>query len=347
MIKYKVGYNFDNSLVGFIDQINQRTIDAQIDSVYASIAMANKLTARPKYKLPDLSIDELEKHIDAIHKIGVKFIYPLNASYIGSKNDIDSKAKEIIEFANNLQNIGVDGVIVSHPIIADLIHKNTNLELSYSSIANIFSANQIGLLNEKFACHSYCLSPYFNRKIKSLKEIQNRCSKIDCNIELIVNELCGLGYSNGSFSPCVYRDACFDFHSENETAADENLLDGFPQRLCMANRRSFGPEFWAKTMVIRPEDIKKYATQLGIVRFKITGRTATTEDLCKVIKAYMQFSYKGDLSHLWYMKDKSPTVNNSLLEGLIDHWFENENFSCDNELCGVTCSYCDNYVHFK
>lgn len=88
MIKYKVGYNFDLQLVDFIRKVNEVNENAQIDSVYSSIMWHDKLTARPKYKLANLSICELELHIKALHRIGVSFCYPLNASYIGSKNAI-------------------------------------------------------------------------------------------------------------------------------------------------------------------------------------------------------------------------------------------------------------------
>lgn len=345
MIKYKVGYNFDLQLVDFIRKVNEVNENAQIDSVYSSIMWHDKLTARPKYKLANLSICELELHIKALHRIGVSFCYPLNASYIGSKNAISVEKLNIISFVKTLEEIGVDCIIVTHPLIAEIVHNNTSLATSISSIANIFSANQMAFIHENYNSDTFCLSPYFNKKIDTLDALQKCCGRINCNIELIVNELCGLGYNMDSFSPCIYRDTCFDCHSENETKKDVALLGGYPQTKCMANRAKCNSTFWAKTMVIRPEDICHYYNALGISRFKITGRTATTDALCKVIDAYINFSYDGDVADLWYMGENFSTINNKKMEGLINRWFTDRTFSCDKELCGITCSYCDDYLN--
>lgn len=347
MIKYKVGYNFDSELVEIINELNNHTAEAQIDSVYASISIEDELTARPKYKLPEISLPDFSMHIAALHKIGVQFIYPLNASYIGNKRQIEMNYSRIVSFVKNLEDIGVDGIIVTHPLIAEIVYKNTNLSISMSSIANIFSMNQIGFLKDMYDCNSFCLSPYFNRKIQFLKSINQSCKSINCDIELIVNELCGLGYNDSSFSPCIYRESCFDCHSQNKLKQDALLLNGYPQTLCTKNRLRFGPEFWAKTMVIRPEDIKKYYERAGIQRFKITGRTASTGALSKVLTAYMTFDYSGDLSKLWYMGENKATINNKHLDGFIDHWFDNPYADCDCELCGITCKYCNSFFSSK
>lgn len=347
MIQYKVGYNFDLKMVGVIKKLNDCATEAQIDSAYASIALEDELTARPKYKLPDVTMTDLGMHISAMHKIGVSFYYPLNASYLGDKQHIEKKYSSIVSFVKNLENIGIDGVIVAHPLLAEIVHKNTKLPLSISSIANIFSANQMAILKNMYNCSLFCLSPYFNRKIQFLKSINKCCGIINSDIELIVNELCGLGYSDSSFSPCIYREACFDCHSQNRSEQDALLLNGFPQKLCIENRIKFGPSFWAKTMVIRPEDIKKYYENVGIRRFKITGRTASTDALIKVLTAYMTFNYDGELAKLWYMGERITTVHNKTLDGFIDHWFNSPYADCDSELCGTTCNYCNRFVYTK
>ena len=342
MIRYKIGYNFDKGLIDFIAKMNDLSPYAKIESVYASAKNYDYLTARPRYRLPDVTDDELSEHIDLLHKIGVEFHYAINSSYIGNKHQVNENTNEIVSFLLKLQSIGVDGVIVTHPLIADFVYNNTNLPISISSIANIFSVNQMYLLNEKYGCDSFCLSPYHNRNIGTLKRMQSHCSLFKSNIELIVNEFCGLGSKSGAFSPCIYREACFDCHSENKTIAEESLLDGFPQSMCISNRTKQDSAFWAKTMVIRPEDIHKYHA-LGVNKFKITGRTANSTDLKRVVNAYMTFNFDGDLAQLWYMGVGEKTIENRRLQGFVDYWFEHPEVRCDENLCGVTCKHCYNF----
>lgn len=128
------------------------------------------------------------------------------------------------------------------------------------------------------------------------------------------------------------------------TKDEEKLVDGYPQFKCITNRSNiYNCSFWSKLRFIRPEDILKYA-DIGIRKFKITGRTAKTEELVKVLRAYMELSFDGDISSLWYLENKKKTISNKSLENMIDFWFINKGHNCDDEICGVTCKYCDDFI---
>ncbi len=343
-VEYKVGYNFDSRLIGAIRRLNALSDFAKIKSVYASSSEFDWLTARPKYRLPEVSLREIESHIKQLHTENIKFYYALNAPYIGSKASLAEKESDIIDFVRRLEDAAVDGVIVTHPLLAEIVKKNSEMEITLSSIANIFSANQIETYRQLYGVHSFCLSPYFNREIGRLIRIQKNISANNCDLELIVNELCGLGFLYGEgMSPCIFRESCFICHSENATCNEEDLMGGYPQNICMVNRNGCKSSFWCKLRFIRPEDIPRYAG-VGICKFKITGRTASTEDILRVLKAYMTFDFDGDVSSLWYMKGAAKTIGNKELDGMADFWFSEASHSCDDEICGVTCRYCDNFL---
>lgn len=344
MIKYKVGYNFDDSIVKHIESLNKASEKAKITSVYASAHSDAWLSARPAHRLPFVEYNELKYHINMLHSIGVEFHYTLNATYIGSKKDILSRLNDIICTIKRLEEANVDAFIISHPLIMDIVAQNSSIPITVSSAANIYSANQIGYLSEKFRCVSVCMAPNFNRDIAKLEKMQANIKPINCTLELIVNELCGLGFNSGlSSTPCIYRESCFDFHSQNTTKQDELLLGKYPQGICISNRDLFDDTLWAKLRIIRPEDIMLY-TSIGIENFKITGRTAKTDDLLRVISAYMKFDFDGDLSELWYMDGKHKTIKNKSLFGILDYWFDNRSHCCDQEMCGVSCNYCNQFV---
>lgn len=345
MIRYKIGYNYSTELVDIIDELNHSISDARIDGVYASSSDNDSLTARPKYRLPPISMKDIGIHIKKLHSIGVEFFYALNSPFIGKKSDIN--LSKIADFAREIEYAGADGVILTHPLIADCVRRNTGLKIELSSIANTFSANQFAYWREKYGINSVCLPPHLNRDIGKLELLHRRADLLNCNLELIVNELCGLSFGSGSsYTPCIYRETCFDCHSQNVTEYDCQALGGYPQSICHNSRNSSSISFWAKLRMIRPEDVKLYSS-LGITNFKITGRTATIGELKNVVSAYMKFDYDGDISSLWYMPKNSVTINNKLLNGIAKKWFENRNHRCDENICGVTCKYCDDFVGKK
>ena len=117
---------------------------------------------------------------------------------------------------------------------------------------------------------------------------------------------------------------------------------------------------WLRMRWIRPEDQKVY-NEIGINYFKVSGRTGTTEYLKTVLEAYMSENFEGNLLTLWkplqtiFSKESELTyqhpeyIDNKKLDGFIDHWFKGDGFECENEMCGVTCKYCENFwnSHFK
>ncbi len=344
-IEYKVGYNFDTHLVDEMAKLNAHSKFTKIKSAYASLSEFDWLTARPKYRLPNVTTKELKKHIELLHSAELKFFYALNAPYIGKKTEIESKYALIVNFIKKLEDAHVDGVIITHPLLAELVKNSSQLEIAVSSIVNIFSVSQMEMWRQLYGANIFCLSPYLNRQIGRLIKMQERLSSVGGDLELIVNELCGLIFPSGTgCSPCIYRESCFTCHSENITKDEEKLVDGYPQFKCITNRSNiYNCSFWSKLRFIRPEDILKYA-DIGIRKFKITGRTAKTEELVKVLRAYMELSFDGDISSLWYLENKKKTISNKSLENMIDFWFINKGHNCDDEICGVTCKYCDDFI---
>ena len=162
----------------------------------------------------------------------------------------------------------------------------------------------------------------------------------------MVNEFCGNGTSNGA-GHCIYRDHCYLLHSIGYTK-EEYDKEPYPMSECMASRNN--AKQWMKMNYIRPEDVQKYE-DIGISNFKITGRTGTLEYLKKVIAAYIGQTYNGNLLQLWRhlenIEEKEFTphtfIDNNNLNNFINFWFENPNHRCSEQVCGVTCDYCNRY----
>ena len=173
-------------------------------------------------------------------------------------------------------------------------------------------------------------------------------------LTLMVNEFCGNGLLNGNGATnCIYRDHCYELHSLGYKKEDSICCD-YPMGRCIQSRSKNID--WIKMNFIRPEDLGLYNT-IGIDHFKITGRTGSTNYLCKVIKAYFNGQFSGNLLELWkHLETVDGKIDDSTyipecyienrkLDGFLELWFKNEGHICANEECGVSCTYCEKFFN--
>ena len=327
----------------------------KIYEVYGSTAENSFLTARSEYRLPDIDRKSFEKYIANIHEAGLQFNYTMNASYIGGLKEIYEKETLIKEYIKYLINIGVDTITVTLPIIAQFIREvDSHIGIEVSTIAHLDSVAQIQMWYEKYAVTKVCNNVMKNREIAFLRNAAKYCKKNKIVLTLIANEFCNNGTNTAvdCAGGCIYREHCYSLQSKGYTKEELKNMHGYPMTICSDSRRH--PVVWLKSNFIRPEDMKLY-NPLGINHFKITGRTASILYMKKVIRAYSEQSWDGSLVELWnnvtHLSQEIGidnrgiffSIQNKMLDGFLDYWFQNENHICSQELCGETCRYCNNY----
>jgi hypothetical protein len=194
-----------------------------------------------------------------------------------------------------------------------------------------------------------------NRDFPFLRCLSSYCQDNGIELVLMANEFCGNGVrlaeADGySASNCIFRDHCYQLHSLDYDKNDK-LESDYPMGYCVSSRND--ASVWLKMNFIRPEDMSVY-NDIGIYHFKITGRTGSAAFIKKVANAYLRGGYSGNLLDLWKHLETidaddddsySPRYNipNSTLNGFIDFWTKENAVICANEICGVTCRYCDCY----
>jgi len=352
----KLGYNFTSDLRDYIIKKNAVSTKNTISEVYGSRAESSFLSARPKCLLPDLSRNEFRRHVRILSNYGISFNYTLNASSIGSKEEIISCSKAILDYISFLIDCGVDTITVSIPIMAEFIRSiSSEVKIEVSTIAHIDTVSQAKIWRDTYKINKICGNLHKNRDITFLESLNDYCIKNDIILSLIVNEFCGNGTQTSrdniyTTTNCIFRDHCYLLHSldyDNDTI----LYGNYPMGYCINSRCS--NSIWLKLNFIRPEDIKLY-NRIGINHFKVTGRTASTNLIIKVTDAYINESYDGNLLDLWKHLETIKDGDNSIftspyglpnkkLEGFVQHWFSNRNHICANEVCGETCTYCDRF----
>ena len=351
MNKFKVGTNFDFEMLKKINELNKFSKKNKITELYGSVRLDAKYAARPDFRLPDISRFDLEQYVQKARKYDIKFNYTLNSiNPCGSKQSLYDSAESFKNLIIYLYGIGVERVTVSNPVLLELIREiNKNIEIEISTISHVDTISQIRYYHETYGVNKICNNLNKNRDFKWLKKAAKYCNENGIELELMVNEFCGVGGKDYS-THCIYRDSCYICHSTNRTTEDALLLNNYPMRLCSESRNE-NPANWLRVKFIRPEDIRYY-NNIGIENFKITGRTGSSEYLEKVISAYLNESFDGNLIELWKPlesiaenKDEKFTVHNipnKQLFGFIDK-FTDEEHNCDYEVCGQTCRYCENF----
>lgn len=357
---YKLGCNFDPELIGKVQALNEKYRDqgVQVDEFYGSDRSHAFLAARPDFRLPAIDMNFLEKYVKDSLAAGIRFNYTMNSINPGSKHDLAQIKLEIQDFILWLESVGVYRITVANLLIAELIREvSSTMKIELSTIAHVDTVSQLKYLKETFDIDKVCGNLAKNRNKKFLKQAAEFCAQNDMAYEIMVNEMCGVGTTDGSTTHCTFRDSCYIAHASDKTQSDAQEFNTFPMKYCITARK-MDVSSWLKLRWVRPEDIYRYE-QLGLRNFKITGRTGTTEYITTMAEAYLSRSWDGNLLQLWKPletiynhqneldQEHNVQIPNKSLNKFVGKWFSGEGFRCEEELCGTTCRYCHDYFEKK
>lgn len=351
----KVGCNFDLDLINKCAELNDTYSGrCYITEFYGSDLAHSNLSARPDFRLQNISEQELANYVKKAKSVCINFNYLMNSIIPGTKEEISKNKSKLIDWVHKLEDMEVYRITVANPILLPIIREaSKDIRIELSTITHIDAITQIKYYKDNYNIDKVCGNVMKNRSFKFLKNAARYCNENNIQYEILANEFCGNGGAS-YLAPCVYRDSCYICHGTNHTKADAELLNGYPMNMCMSSRNNMPAMNWLRTRFVRPEDIKEY-NKIGIYNWKISGRTGSTDYICKVAKAYITEQFDGNLLELWKPletiyngkaeKDFKQTVNisNKKLDGFIKHWSENPDFECANEVCGSTCEYCKKF----
>jgi collagenase-like PrtC family protease len=134
-----------------------------------------------------------------------------------------------------------------------------------------------------------------NRRMESLSDVVSRCRESfpDLKLELLANEgclyQCPFKLAHDSHISLVHMDMDVDTHSTNRSFGCIRYLAEKPEALF-------------KSPFIRPEDVGAYKAHTDIL--KVCGRTLGRRFLERVVTAYLEKSYGGNLLDLMDAMDR-------------------------------------------
>ena len=289
----------------------------KVTSVYTGGLTGRIAGGRPSYMD---TFDELARQVGYAHENGVEVELALNAP--GNVPDGTDKAwwDNLTRYLTDLEQTGVDSLIVSHPLIMGQIKSKTRLKLSVSTICEIKTARS-ALYYEKMGGDVIIPSMNANLDMESLRLMKKSLSR--AKLRIMVNERC--------LGDCPWRTAHFSQNSERGS----NQTYSYDQYYLNCHRMFYeNPWLLLSNNAIRPEDLTHYEDIT--LDFKIVGRLAPVEDTLARIRAYADGNFDGNFVRLLISQFKNIIhIPNKSLDGLIE-----KKFTC-NKVCD-TCQYCKN-----
>ena len=364
MINLMTGCVLEERFIEAVDRLNQKYIgnDIVINEVYGSMQkeVSDLASARPDFRISDISWEDFEKLISLANKYDIEFNYSLNAPYTGAHKEFEENKGTMIESVRRLIDMGIARLTIASPLVLELIQKNFVIPIELSTILHINSVHQIEYYSEHHPIvDCICLNLYRNRDISFLQKFNIESNKHNIRTQILATEFCNVGGA-----PClgVYRAQCYELHAENMDKKEAGMFSNYPMGRCIHNRAG-DKSAWLKSRVVYPNELEEYAELTGINNYKITCRTAPNDFALELIEHYMAKQYNGGLLGLWMhletikfsgekwdkVQEKTSGALDISCEKLssrlvdskrfYDKWFENPDFRCDEVACS-DCRWC-------
>ena len=311
--------------------------------------------------IPKVGKKEVASFIAEARERGFEFNYLVNATCFDNLEFTKKGYKKIREHLEWISSTGASMVTLTLPFLLEMVKNDfPGLRVSVSSFARVQNVH-LAHYWEDLGADKIILPESIGRDFRALRSIREA---VDCELELIANH-------------CCLFQCPLDLHHRNMVShgsQEDHPCGGFAPDYCkLACQRLklFRPSELIKSRWIRPEDVLDYEA-LGIDCLKIIERFRGTESLIKIVHAYEQKSFSGNLVELLSLPQQgaflSPNlevlqrtdliepeamretmevlkepfpgkvqIDNKKFNGFLDHFKRTDCFHTDCDRCG----YCE------
>ncbi|NFA43473.1 DUF2621 family protein [Clostridium botulinum] len=340
-MRLEVGTNFDNELFNQIKGL-------PVSVIYGKLTEDIVGGGRPSLALPRVDIEKIKRHIELAHENGIEFNYLLNAACLDNLELTAEMNSEIIKLLDLLNELKVDWVTVTIPYLIELVKKRLpNVKVSVSAFANVDSI-QKAKHYERLGVDEITIPESYNRNFKFLKELRKN---VNIDIRLIATNDCLLSCPFQHFHPIYQSHASQSGHVSGGFAFDYCLLRCTYERLK-------DPSQFIKSGWIRPEDLEVYE-EMGYDNFKLTERLKKTDQIVKMVKAYSERKWNGNLAEILNVRmseedyglpnfeyiDKPEFADFGKMSRTFRFLFKNKVYIDNNKLSGFINFFKDNDIN--
>jgi collagenase-like PrtC family protease len=283
----------------------------------------------------ELKLNDFQEIINNIHRHGIKANLVLNSICGGDNWYSPEEITNVLKYIGKLhEEYGLEAVTLSNPIYMKTIREQfSNLEICASVLSDIDSV-QKALIFREAGVDTITPDANINRNLDLLRDIK---SATGVKLKIMVNE--------GCLYKCPFRKFHFNYisHRSKSLKRLDNSSYDFPKNCCVPVIQK-DPSQILKSGWIRPEDVCQYKWITNF--FKIVGRETPTHRTLRVIKAYLNEEWEGDLldimcsSLLSYSLKVGTYLDNKRL-GEIGFW---DRITTCNKKCDE-CRYCEKIIN--
>ncbi len=303
-MKLVVPHNWDSNLVARLDTRLVEGFYGKLDKDVIGGGRSSNICSPVSRRV-------IKREVQKLHGLGLEFNYLLNGDCLDNRelsHPMIAKLSALLEW---LVDISVDSVSVSLPYLAKFISKNYSaLRIHVSTMAQVDTPDKAKFWEDlgvdKITLYEVDVNRSFER-IKSIRE------SVACKIQLIANNLC---LRNCPFT--VYHGVACS-HASQVRHVSRNFFIDFYRLFCMHMRLN-NPVDFIRADWIRPEDLSHYEL-LGVDSIKLVNRGMNTTDLARIVKAYTDRQYKGNLLDLLPSTSKNINFSKNNYWGLFKYFF--------------------------
>jgi len=325
---YCVPTNFQEKYINEIITLNQ-THQSKVVELYGTTPTSFVGHVREPISVPKINKKELITHVEYLHKHELKFNLTANTIFLDNKESTEKGKKKLDDFFKEIIASKIDSVTLANPYLIKFANQNypalkikSSCGIEATTVENIKKLDSLGL-------ETIVLNRKLNREFYILAQLDKRLLN---KLELVVNSKCN--------HECLFstNHALLSGKSSQTEKKLGNFTYPYYSILCAAETMA-SPEEFIKSPWIRPEDIKEY-NKIGIYNFKLDGRGKNEFNLLKVIDAYLEGNYAGNLLDLighQKLKQIDLKIDNKKLNGFLE-FFKNKP-PCTITNCSK-CTYC-------
>lgn len=261
----------------------------QISEVYGKLAEDAVGGGRPAFSVTNVNRKKARKYISSVRERNCRFNYLLNSSCLGGREYTRRGLRDIYELLEWISGAGVDTVTVSIPFLAELIRSNfRDLKINVSVMAQVDSLKKALFWEDLGVSCITLLHTKVTRDFKLIEQIRNR---VKCDLALMANNHC---------IPDCPREAyhgTMSSHASQSGPLQGNFILDYCLMACRLNK-IVNPHLFISSSWIRPEDVDIYEKR-GIDRIKIVDRRLQSGELKRIIEAYINRKYDGNMLDLF------------------------------------------------
>lgn len=298
--------NFEDSFFELVDL-------SAVNEVYGKLPSDCIGGGRPSVTFTGPSKKQFAEYAKEIKKRGICFNYLLNATCIDNREFTRQGHRAIRKLLDYIADLEINAVTVVLPSIAAIIRRYyPALKINVSTNAMVDRLEKVLYWENEFAVEQITLChTAINRDFTELRRIVQY--KKSCELQLICNLFCKRS--------CALQGLHANFQSHaSQTHHQADIIQADYYCLSCSEKVFLNPEEIIRAGWIRPEDLGVYE-DIGIHRFKLAERGITTHALSKIVKAYTEGKYSGNLADLVPSDAKYLFVKNASFWHFFRHYF--------------------------